>query len=45
VLMDQSSRDDTVAGVRPPEAALPGRRLMTVLTGQANEAFPERGLS
>jgi len=43
--MDQSSRDDTVVGVRPPEAALPGRRLIAVLKGRAAKAFPKGDLS
>ena len=37
VLMDQSSQDDTVVGVRPSAAALPGRRLTTVLAGRATQ--------
>jgi hypothetical protein len=39
VLMDQSSGDDTLVEVGPPGPPL-GRRLTSVLIGQASQAFP-----
>ncbi len=38
-LMDQSSRDDTLAGVWPQEAIPQGRHLTSVLKGQGLAAF------
>ena len=39
MLMDQSAQDDTLVGVGPPGRPL-GRRLTSVLKGQASQAFP-----
>jgi len=44
VLMDRSSRDDTVAGVGPAQdPTLRAARLTTILTGRATPAFRGTG--
>jgi len=40
VLMEQSSRDDTLVGLWPPEPGPRDACLLIVLVGRAHQAFP-----